>query len=311
MLLGYSKIMELRHLRYFVAVAEALSFSKAAGQLRVAQPAVSRQIADLEEEVGTSLMQRNNRVVRLTAAGQAFLKDAKKMLDQAEAATERARRVARGEVGELNIAFLGAPTMIFLPALVKAYRRQFPEVTVNLFEMLPERQLAAFTEGRLHVGFSRPLPAPSHQGLRSELVLHEALQAVAPETHPLVRKKRVGLVDLSMYPFVLLDRNEMKGVFDRIIAACRAAGFSPSIVNAPNLMATVLTLVAAEQGVSVVPESVRNLRSEGIVFLNLQPKLEPIPLVMIWDDALDSPPRAAFQRLVREQLKDIRQHFVK
>src|SRR5260370_17651335 len=115
MLLGYSKIMELRHLRYFVAVAEALSFSKAAGQLRVAQPAVSRQIADLEEEVGTSLMQRNNRVVRLTAAGEAFLKDAKKMLDQAEAATKRARRVAPGEVGELNIPFLTPPTMILLP----------------------------------------------------------------------------------------------------------------------------------------------------------------------------------------------------
>src|SRR5260370_33176788 len=126
MLLGYSKIMELRHLRYFVAVAEALSFSKAAGQLRVAQPAVSRQIADPEEEVGTSLMQRNNRVVRLTAAGQAFLKDAKKMLDQAEAATERARRVARGEVGELNIAFLSAPAIISFPSPVKACRRPFP-----------------------------------------------------------------------------------------------------------------------------------------------------------------------------------------
>jgi DNA-binding transcriptional LysR family regulator len=139
--------------------------------------------------------------------------------------------------------------------------------------MTPDRQLAAFAEGSLHLGFTRPLPAVGHQGLRAELVLQEALQAVVPETHPLARKKWAGLMDLSAYPFVLLDRNEATGLFDHIIAVCRTAGFSPSIVNAPNLMATVLTLVAAEQGISLVPESVRNLRSDSIAFLRACQKI--------------------------------------
>jgi DNA-binding transcriptional LysR family regulator len=177
--------------------------------------------------------------------------------------------------------------------------------------MMPDRQLAAFAEGKLHVGFTRPLPAKGQQGLQSELVLQESLLAVVSETHLLADKSRARLADLSAHPFVLLDRVEATGLFDHVIAMCQAAGFSPSIVNAPDLMATVLTLVAAEQGISIVPESVRNLRRSAIRFLDLQPKQNPIPLVMIWKDTADSLPMTAFQNLVREHLKEIRQNFVK
>jgi DNA-binding transcriptional LysR family regulator len=307
----YNCVMELRHLRYFVAVADLLSFSRAAERLGIAQPAVSRQIADLEDTVGVRLLKRTKRVVTLTAAGHTFLGDARRVLDQAEHATDRARRASRGEVGELKIAFLGAPTMRFLPAVVKAYRRQFPTVTVSLFEMTPERQLEAFADGRLHLGFTRPLLAHRAHGFRSELVFTEALRAVLPETHRLARKKRVRLADLAADPFVLLERNEATGLFDETIASCRAAGFSPSIVSAPNLMATVLTLVAAEQGVSLVPESVRNLAHSDVVFRDLHPKARPIPLVMIWNPDFDSPPLAAFLQVIRERLGEIRRSFVR
>lgn len=299
--------MELRHLRYFVAVAEALNFSKAAEGLLVAQPAVSRQIADLEHDVGTVLLLRNKRTVRLTAAGEAFLYEAKGILAQVDAAVEKARRVARGEVGELTIAFLGAPTMCFLPGLIKQYRHLYPQVTVRLIEMTPERQLDAFARGHLQVGFTRPLPPGADRSLMSSPVLKEALQAVVPDRHPLAARKQLRLEDLSELPFVLLDRSEAVGLFDQIIAVCRGAGFSPRIVNSPNLMATVLTLVAAEQGVSLVPESVRNLGSREVVFLDLEPGPAPIELVMVWGREL--PLLTAFQQLVRANLESIRRTF--
>jgi DNA-binding transcriptional LysR family regulator len=301
--------MELRHLRYFVAVAEELNFSRAAGRLYVAQPAISRQIADLEAEVGTPLLQRNTRRVLLTAAGHAFLADARHLLADADAATERARRVARGEAGELAVAFLGAPTMRFFPTLVKEYRDRFPAVTLRMQEMTPERQLEAFAAGRLNLGFTRPLPGDGFGGLKEETVLEENLRAVVPVRHPLAPRESVALGELAHHPWVLLARGEAVGLHDHILAACRGAGFSPKVVNSPNLMATVLTLVAAEQGVSVVPESVRNLRTADVRFLPLPPAPGPVPLVMAWRAEDDSPTLGAFRDLVRERRDAIRSGF--
>ncbi len=302
--------MELRHLRYFVAVAEALNFSKAAEMLRIAQPAISRQIADLEREVGTMLLERDTRTVRLTAAGAAFLMEAKRLLIDVEAAVDKAQRTGRGELGELFIAFLGAPTMRFLPGLVKQYRDRFPKIRLQLQEMTPERQLEAFAAGKLHVGFTRTLPPAALRELDSEVVLLEKLKAVLPERHPAALNNRLSLTDLADLPFVLLDRGEAIGLYDQIIAACQVAGFSPKIVDAPKLMATVLTLVAAEQGVSLVPESVRNLGSEQIQFIDISPQPAAIELVMAWIHTVDAPPAEAFKALVRQNLEGIHKSFV-
>ena len=301
--------MELRHLRYFVAVAEDLSFSRAAERLLVAQPALSTQIAQLEAELGVVLLDRNRRSVRLTLAGQAFLKDARELLRGAETAAERARRVARGEEGQLSIAFFSAPTMIFLPELVRHYRSKFPGVSLRLLELTPERQLPALLQGEADLGFTRALP-PGYPQIATQLVFEERLLAVMPETHRWAGRSFLKLEQLAGEDFVLLERSEASIFYDHMISACRAVGFSPRVRHSPNLMATVVTLVAAEQGISLVPEGVQNLRRQGLRYVPLRPAAPPVPLLMSWPAQAESPACASFRQLVVERLDWIKRSFV-
>src|ERR1700757_1225257 len=151
--------MELRHLRYFGAVAQYLNYSEASRRLRVAQPAISQTILDLEEELGVKLLLRTKRKVQLTAAGNAFLREAGEILRRSDEARRLAQRAARGEVGSLGIGFFGTAGAPILPALVQTFRGKFPDVELRLYELNPDQQLAAFDEGRIDLGFSRPLPA--------------------------------------------------------------------------------------------------------------------------------------------------------
>ncbi|MCA9090755.1 MAG: LysR family transcriptional regulator [Planctomycetaceae bacterium] len=301
--------MELRHLRYFVAVASELNFSRAAEKSLVAQPALSTQIADLEREIGTLLLFRNKRIVRLTAAGAVFLKEAEAILEAADAAKVKALRASRGEVGELSIGFFAAPTMLFLPDLIRRFRAQYPDVTIRMFEMTPDKQLAAIEAGEISIALTRPLP-PGHPDLITKTLFRERLFAVLPETHPLASRRRVRLTDLASERFVLLDRPVASTLYDHIIAACSSAGFSPLIASSPDLMATVLTLVAAEQGISIVPEGVQNLRSRQVAFLPVSPAIDPIPLIACWRINHACPPRDAFLQLVEDRLEAIQREFV-
>lgn len=300
--------MELRHLRYFVAVASELNFTKAAEKLFVAQPALSTQIADLERELGIQLLIRNTRVVQLTAAGKAYLEDARSILAEVERANGKALRVSRGEVGELSIGFFAAPTMFFLPDLIRRYRASSPDVAIRMHELTPDRQLAAFTSAEIDLGFTRPLP-PGHVNLAVRVLFRERFLAVVAETHHLASRSQVSLPELAPEPLVLLERSVAISLYDQVIAACQGAGFSPQVVNSPDLMATVLTMVAAEQGISIVPEGVQNLRSRQVAFVPIIPALEPIPLVMCWNTNQDSPARDAFVQLVLEREEDIRKGF--
>lgn len=266
----------------------------------VAQPALSTQIADLERELGTPLLFRTKRVVRLTAAGVVFLEEARRILAAAENAKARAVRAASGEVGELSIAFFSAPTMRFLPDLIRRYRLAFPNVSLRMLELTPDKQLEAFKNGEIDVGFTRPLP-PGTQGLSSQLLFEERLMVVLPESHRLAAHRRLKLEQLAEQSFVLLERSVAPGLHDQITSACRKAGFSPKVENSPALMSTVLMLVAAEQGLSIVPEGVQNLGSDRLVFIPISPKLEPVPLVMCWHESSDSPTFLEFQKLVNSQ----------
>ena len=306
----YNWRMELRHLRYFVAVASELSFSRAAEKSLVAQPALSTQIAALERELGTPLFFRNKRVVRLTAAGAVFLKEAQAILEAAEVAKLKALRASRGEIGELSIGFFAAPTMLFLPNLIRRFRMQYPDVTVRMFEMTPDKQLAALERGEISVAFTRPLPL-GHPDLATQMLFQERLLAVMAETHSLASRRRVRLSDLAGERFVLLDRAVAISLYDHIIAACSSAGFSPVVAGGADLMATVLTMVAAEQGISIVPEGVQNLRSQQISFVSIAPAMEPIPLVMCSQKKSENPTRDAFLQLVQERKAEIQQEFVR
>ena len=230
----------------------------------------------------------------------AFLEDARSLLAAAESATDRAMRVSRGEVGELAIGFFAAPMMLLLPYLIRRYRMKYPDVAMRMYELTPDRQLSAVASEEIDIGFTRPLPA-GHSNLTVRILFQENFIAVVAETHPLASRQSIKLSELALEPFVLLERSVAISLYDQVIAACLEAGFSPSVVHSPDLMATVLTMVAAEQGVSIAPEGVQNLRSQQVVFVPIVPAMEPIPLVMCWNEKLNSPARDAFVQLVREQ----------
>ena len=298
--------MELRHLRYFIAVAQHLNYSEAARRLHVAQPAISQTILNLEEELGVKLLLRTKRSVQLTAGGSTFLREAEDILRRAGEARRLTQRAARGEVGSLGIGFFGTAAAPIMPALVQSYRRKFPDVELQLYELNPDQQLAAFDDGRIQLGFSRPLPLERRGEFEEEVVYMDHLAIALPETHRLAKQKVVGLKSLAGEPFVQFHRRGAPGLFDEVIATCRRADFSPRIVSEPNFMATVMTLVESGLGVSLIPRCVRSLNRVHVAIRPISPKSARIPLCVAWRKSEKSPIIAAFLDTLRAATKQIR-----
>jgi DNA-binding transcriptional LysR family regulator len=259
--------MELRHLRYFVAVAEELHFSRAAARLNIAQPPLSRQIRDLERELGAELLERVKRRVQLTPAGRAFLPEARLTLTQAERARRTAQRAARGEIGRLRVGFVEAATFSgILPDVLRFFRKHYPDVALELFELSSLQQAEALREGRIDVGLLHSPPPDAEQWLQVERILRDPLVAALPLGHRLARRARLTLRALAPEPLLLFPRQNGPALYDRIIAAYRAAGFSPSVVQEAAQMHTLAGLVAAGLGVALVPGSIVRLRRPGVVY---------------------------------------------
>ena len=306
--------MELRHLRYFTAVAEHLNYSEASRRIHVAQPAISQTILDLEEELGVHLLVRDRRTVRLTAAGEIFRREALETLRQNEAAVRLTKRASVGEVGQLRIGFFGSAVAAFLPALVQEYHRRFPDVELTLLELTNTQQLAAFDQGQLDIGFSRPLPAERSREFHEELVYTDYLHLALPSGHPLTRNltgdRTIHIKRLSAERFVLLQRQAAPELYDEKLAFCRRAGnFSPEVVNEPDRTSTVLLLVESGIGVSIVAGCVRHLVRAGglVVFCRLQPASAPVELRLSWRRGKPSSPTVeAFRELVQSRREAIR-----
>ena len=298
--------MELRHLRYFAAVAQYLNYSEASRRLHVAQPAISQTILDLEDELSVKLLLRTKRTVQLTAAGTVFLREAHEILRRANEAQRIAQRAARGEVGILGIGFFGTASGPILPSLVDTYRRKFPDVELRLFELDPDQQLAAFDEGRIDLGFTRTLPSDRRAEFEQEEVYNDQLAIALPAKHPLAKQKVVRLKSLASEPFVQFHRKGAPGLFDEVIATCRRTGFSPRIVNEPNFMATVMTLVESGLGISLIPRCVRSLNRRHVVIRPITPKSERIPLCVAWRKSANNPTLTAFLDLLRAAIPSIR-----
>jgi DNA-binding transcriptional LysR family regulator len=293
--------MELRHLRYFTAVARYLNFSEASRRLHVAQPAVSQTILDLEEEIGTRLFLRSNRNVRLTAAGTALLEEAATILKHADDAKRMAQRAARGEVGRLRIAFIAPATAPLLPGLVQTYRSQYPDVELELRHLNPDDQLAAFDAGALDLGLTRPLPPDRRSVLQEEIVYTDYLSAVFPPGHPAAKEKKIKLERLAAETFVLFHRAGAPGLFDEAVALCRRAGFSPKVRHEPELMTTVFVLVESGLGVSLVPCFARGFLQQKTIHRPLAVQSNPMPLCATWLRGSQSPTLSAFLDVVRAQ----------
>jgi len=292
--------MELRHLRYFQAVAEELSFSKAARRLRVAQPALSRAVQEMEKEVGAQLIERERRSPRLTPAGAVLLHEAGLLLERHEESMRRVRRTAKGEEGELRLGYIGPPTRMFLARLLKEYARRFPRVTVILEERTPERVWEMVSKGRLSLGLTRPVLAHEALGLQTLLLKEEKLCAAVPRDHPWANLASLPWKKLAGEPLIILARREGAGSHDAIRAACDAAGFEPRIKHTPSLIGTIMQYVEAGAGIGVVPDSTR---SRNVALIPLKPQ-QTIPLVLMWAKEGDDPAVSAFRELVEEWLQE-------
>jgi DNA-binding transcriptional LysR family regulator len=297
--------MELRHLRYFAAVVQWKSYREASRRIHVAQPAISQTIAHLEEELGLKLFSRAKRRAQLTPEGDVFYVEAVRTLEQAELAVETARRAASGEIGRLSVGFLGSATSVFLPELVRKFKATYPGVKLTLQELTPVQQEVAFDKGMLDIGFTRTLTAEQSRTFSWRVLYRDPMMAVLPRSQS-VKSKRVRIADLANESFVLFHREGSPGLFDTITAMCQRAGFCPRVENQPNMLQTVLSLVEAEQGISIVPACARNLRSNSVRFYRLQPDDVRVDLVAAWQKANPSIVLRAFLELIATNAAQIR-----
>jgi DNA-binding transcriptional LysR family regulator len=259
-----SQEIEIRHLRYFIAVAETLHFSKAAERLGIAQPPLSQQIRRLEQMIGHRLFDRTTRGVKLTLAGQLLADRARSTLDKVHDDLEQVRRLGRGEEGTLTVGFSGSVMFTGLPAAIESYRRRYPKVELRLRELATQAQIPALLDGTLDLAFMRD--GDDASGIQVVTVLREPYVAVLPGRHALARKRALHVADLRREPFVLFARRLGPLAFDRTLACCERSGFRPNIVQEASQWPTLVSLVAAGLGISLAPACVANVKIPGAVY---------------------------------------------
>ena len=258
--------MELRHIRYFLAVAEERHFTRGAAKVGIGQPPLSQQIKDLEAEVGAPLFRRLAHGAELTPAGEAFLDVVKEIPGLAERATKAARRAARGETGSLRVGFTASSAFnAVVPGTIRAFRRAYPDVDLTLEEANTTRLVASLQDGFLDAAFLRP-GAAGTEAFQLRLLSEEPMVVALPASHPCAAGQHVDLSDLRADPFLLFPRQVSPMLYDSVIGACRKAGFDPVIGQVAPHMASIITLVAAELGVSIVPASMSQLQVAGVAY---------------------------------------------
>lgn len=284
--------MELRHLRYFVTVAEELHFGRAASRLHMAQPPLSQQIKRLERELGVQLFERTRRKVELTLTGELLLAEARRALAQADRVLDLARDVRTGEAGRVRIGFVGSALYGPLPALLQALRRQAPKITLSILEMETGPQVTGLVNDELDLGFMRP-PPEAVPPLAVRVLLSEELVAALPQQHPHPEGEPVPLAALATEPFVLFPASHGHGFWDVVMRACASAGFVPHIVYEAEHVHTMAGMVASGLGVSLLPASMRRLSLDGLRYEDIEGDAPLLPLALAWD------PRRPFPALER------------
>lgn len=272
-----SRNLELRHLRYFTAVAEELNFTRAASLLKIAQPALSQQIRQLEARLGVTLFERRPRV-SLTPAGAAFLPAARRALAQVRQAVEIAERVGAGHRALLHVGLTSGASMTRFPTVAQDFMSQHPDIAIKLLEMHSIDQIEALRAGGLDAGIVREVV--TDQSLTMREVLREPLMIVLPARHRLARQRTVMLAHAAAEPFILFPRSAAPTLYDQIVNACREAGFIPRVENEAREWHTIMALVAAGFGVSIVPSSIGALHVRGAVARHLLPATEPTALFL-------------------------------
>jgi DNA-binding transcriptional LysR family regulator len=262
--------MELRHLRYFVAVAEELHFTRAAERLGIKQPPLSLQIRLLEEEIGTSLFRRLKRGVELTETGRVLLGEAQRLLAQAEQTKTAVQSHARGAAGRINLGFAGV-TYIHRQVIdiIRAFRARYLDVVISPEQSNTARLVASLRSREIDVAFVRP-PIIDTEGLSIEPLVDEPMVIVLPESHPHARDRSMPLSSLKSDTLILFPRSIGPGLHDSIIASCNQAGLSPKLGQEASQTVSIVYMVAAGFGISIVPQSLEQLHSEGVAYLRIE-----------------------------------------
>ena len=260
-------------MRYFVAVAEELSFTKAAKTLRLAQPSLTRQVRNLEDEIGVRLLDRSNNRVALTDEGRLFLFDSKKLLAMCAETVAAVQRMNRGESSQLNIGYVANIHYGLLPATLGAFRKLCPRVALNLFDMRSAEQFVALDSHKIDLGFVGLPPALSGHDVLSVCVAHDTILVALPAGHPLARKTRVKLRDLASQFFIGMSAKTHPGAREWLLQTCQSAGFTGKILQEADGEATAIRFVADGLGVALMPEQIAGLPHDGVDFRPLSPPL--------------------------------------
>jgi DNA-binding transcriptional LysR family regulator len=300
--------MELRHLRYFVAVAEELNFTRAAEKLRLAQPSLTRQIHNLEEELGVRLMNRSKNRVSLTEEGRSFLVDARRLVAQSLESVQAVQRLSRGETGQLNLGYLSKFNFDLLPGTLQEFSRACPEIAVNLFDMPPAEQLRALEARKIDLGFVGVRLPANHRNqahLAWECIGQHQLVVVLPIKHSLARKSKVKMRDLKPLFFVAMAETTHPGSHAWLSEVCQLAGFTPRVLQEVELESDLMTFVADGLGVSLAREQIRHLPHPGVVFRRLAPPVKA-GYWIAWHGENRSKSLHSYIEIVKKQAESLR-----
>ena len=291
--------MELRHLRYFIAVAEEENVSRAALKLHVSQPGISRQIRDLEEELGFQLFERSAKSLKLTEAGKSFLTEARAVLQRAEDAVKAARAIATGS-GELHIGYAPSLTARILPPALRAFQAELPNVQVKLHDFFTEEMLAGLREGRLQLVFIVRLSASLLRGLQFEELLRDPMcLAVAPK-HPLARRRTVTLAEAAREPLIAYSRKDYPDAHENLTAMFAAIKTKPRIAEEHDSVSSLIAAVEAGSGVAVAAQSLACTAGPRLKFIPFSPAPEPLVVGAAWCKGKLSPAAERFFKRAKE-----------
>lgn len=291
--------MEIRHLKYFSTLAEELNFGRAAARLHISQPPLTRQIQQLEDELGARLFTRNTRGVELTPAGVALLEDAKRILGLVSVAKERAGKAGLGEIGRLDVGIFGSAILNHIPRLLLQFRGRYPDVRIALHEQTKAEQIQALREQRLTIGFNRHVTA--EPDINVETVFLEPLVIALHNKHPLARHKAIRIDEIIDEPLILYPSNTRPGFADDVMALFRNEGARPRVVQEVTDVVTAIALVASGFGLCVTPDAARSLKLPGVVYRPVKADPPPtIDLVCLYRRNDESPILGAFLDIVRK-----------
>lgn len=291
--------MELRQIKYFLAVAEYLHFGNAAKSMNISQPPLSQQIKQLENEIGVKLINRTSRSVELTPQGLFLKKEAKAILERLEKAVKTTRAIASGESGMLSVAFVVIVTQTRFPELIQEYRSKWPDVSLDIMEMSTMKQLELIKKGELDIGFVI-CNGQNFNGMCKHVFLKDKYLIALPENHPLKTEKEISLKDLKGETLIMFKREDHPELFDAITESFARSGASPEFVQETNSRITALALVSTGMGVCPVSSPAQKLRKEGIIYKPIKDPFPELEVAAVWSGTETSPQLESFINIMEK-----------